>query len=83
MRRIAVLLATGAVLITGGAQAQRQETLKAALVALTDDPELRRTFEEGLAALMDGAPDIEMLEAPKMLGMAGIRRSTPLIARIP
>ena len=43
----------------------------------------RIELEEGLAALLDGAPDIEMLEAPKMLGISGIRRSTPLIARIP
>ena len=34
------------------------------------------------AALMDGAPDIELVEAPQMLGFGGIRRSTPLIARI-
>jgi cytochrome P450 len=43
----------------------------------------RIEMEEGLAALMDAAPDIEMLEAPRMLGFGGIRRSTPLIARIP
>lgn len=43
----------------------------------------RIELEEGLAALMDGAPGIEMIEAPQMLGLAGIRRSTPLIARIP
>ena len=43
----------------------------------------RIELEEGLAALLDGAPDIEMIEAPKMLGISGIRRSTPLIARIP
>ena len=43
----------------------------------------RLELEEGLAALMDGAPGIEMIEAPRMLGLGGIRRSTPLIARIP
>lgn len=43
----------------------------------------RIELEEGLAALMDGAPDIEMLEAPRMVGISGIRQSTPLIARIP
>lgn len=43
----------------------------------------RLELEEGLAALMDGAPDIELVEAPKMLSVGGIRRSTPLIARIP
>lgn len=43
----------------------------------------RLELEEGLAALMDGAPDIEMLEAPRLIGIAGIRQSTPLIACIP
>lgn len=43
----------------------------------------RIELEEGLAALMDGAPDIELVEMPRMLGNLGIRRSTPLIARIP
>jgi hypothetical protein len=42
----------------------------------------RIELEEGLAALMEGVPEIEMIEAPKMLGFGGIRRSTPLIARI-
>ncbi|MBY8976948.1 cytochrome P450 [Rhodobacteraceae bacterium NNCM2] len=42
----------------------------------------RIELEEGLAALLDGAPEIEMIEAPRMLGFSGIRRSTPLIARI-
>ncbi len=42
----------------------------------------RIEMEEGLAALMDAAPGIEMIEAPRMLGFGGIRRSTPLIARI-
>lgn len=42
----------------------------------------RIELEEGLAALMDAAPDIELIEAPRMLGFGGIRRSTPLIARI-
>ena len=43
----------------------------------------RIEMEEGLAALMDAAPDIQLVEAPRLLGNAGIRRSTPLIARIP
>ncbi len=43
----------------------------------------RLEMEEGLAALMDGAPDIEMIEAPRLPGPVGIRKSTPLIARIP
>lgn len=40
-------------------------------------------MEEGLAALLDNAPSLEMVEAPQMLGFSGIRRSTPLMARIP
>ncbi|MEX0280390.1 MAG: cytochrome P450 [Arenibacterium sp.] len=43
----------------------------------------RIEMEEGLAALMDAVPDIELVTAPRLLGNAGIRRSTPLIARIP
>ena len=43
----------------------------------------RIELEEGLAALLDAAPDIEMLEVPRMIGLSGIRQSTPLIARIP
>lgn len=43
----------------------------------------RIELEEGLASLMDAAPNIEMLEAPRMVGYGGIRQSTPLIARIP
>lgn len=42
----------------------------------------RIELEEGLAALMDAAPGMEMIEAPRMLGLFGIRRSTPLMARI-
>jgi cytochrome P450 len=42
----------------------------------------RIEMEEGLAALMDAAPDIELIEAPRLVGNSGIRRSTPLIARI-
>lgn len=42
----------------------------------------RIEMEEGLAALLDGAPDITLIEAPRMLGFGGIRRATPLIARI-
>jgi cytochrome P450 len=43
----------------------------------------RLELEEGLAPLMDGAPEIELVEAPRMLSVGGIRRSTPLLARIP
>ncbi|MEX0337769.1 MAG: cytochrome P450 [Arenibacterium sp.] len=43
----------------------------------------RIEMEEGLAALLDAAPNMELIEAPRLLGNAGIRRSTPLIARIP
>ena len=43
----------------------------------------RLEMEEGLTALLDGAPDIEMIEAPKMVGVLGLRKSTPMIARIP
>ena len=42
----------------------------------------RIELEEGLAALIEAVPEIEMVEAPQMLGMTGIRRSTPMIARI-
>ncbi len=42
----------------------------------------RIELEEGLAALMEAVPEIEMIEAPHMLGFGGIRRSTPLVARI-
>lgn len=43
----------------------------------------RLEMEEGLTALLDGAPDIEMIDAPKMVGTLGLRKSTPMIARIP
>ncbi|MDS9469380.1 cytochrome P450 [Paracoccus sp. MBLB3053] len=42
----------------------------------------RIELEEGLAALLDDASGIELIEAPRMMGISGIRRSTPLIARI-
>lgn len=42
----------------------------------------RIELEEGLAALTTAVPEIEMIKAPQMLGFTGIRRSTPLIARI-
>ncbi|MBU2360265.1 MAG: cytochrome P450 [Alphaproteobacteria bacterium] len=42
----------------------------------------RIELEEGLAALIAGAPGIELIEAPRMLGFSGIRQSTPLIAHI-
>ena len=43
----------------------------------------RMEMEEGLAALMDAAPNIELINAPQMLGVIGLRKSTPMIARIP
>ena len=42
----------------------------------------RIEMEEGLAALIADVPEIELIEAPQMLGFTGIRRSTPMIARI-
>ena len=42
----------------------------------------RLEMEEGLAALLDGAPDIELIEAPEMVGLLGLRKSTPMIAQI-
>jgi cytochrome P450 len=42
----------------------------------------RIELEEGLAALVDAAPGIEMLERPSIHGFGGIRRATPLVARI-
>ncbi|MFC6636967.1 cytochrome P450 [Sulfitobacter sp. JBTF-M27] len=42
----------------------------------------RLEMEEGLAALLDGAPDIEMVKAPEMIGVLGLRKSTPMIVRI-
>jgi len=43
----------------------------------------RLEMEEGLTALLDGAPDIELIEAPEMVGILGLRKSTPMIVRIP
>lgn len=43
----------------------------------------RLEMEEGLAALLDGAPDIELIEAPEMVGILGLRKSTAMIVRIP
>jgi cytochrome P450 family 103 len=42
----------------------------------------RIELEEGLAALMAGAPGIELVSAPHMEGTSGIRRTTPLMAII-
>lgn len=42
----------------------------------------RIEMEEGLEVLLDGAPGLTMIEAPEMTGFAGIRKSTPMIARI-
>jgi cytochrome P450 len=42
----------------------------------------RIELEESLAALMDAAPGMEMIEAPHVTGYGGIRRTSSLIARI-
>ncbi len=42
----------------------------------------RIELEEGLAALMAGAPGIELVSPPRMEGTSGIRRTTPLMAII-
>ena len=42
----------------------------------------RIELEEGLAALMDLAPELTLVEAPRMLGFSGIRRATPMVLRI-
>jgi len=42
----------------------------------------RIELEEGLAALMDAAPNIQLITAPSMEGFSGIRRSTPMITLI-
>lgn len=38
----------------------------------------RLEMEEGLAALLSAAPDIEMFEAPRMIGFGGIRQITSM-----
>lgn len=43
----------------------------------------RIEMEEGLAALIAGAPDIVLEKAPRMLGFGGIRQITPMLVRIP
>ena len=43
----------------------------------------RLEMEESLAALLAGAPHIEMEVAPRMLGFGGIRQITPMEVRIP
>ena len=42
----------------------------------------RIELEEGLAALIEAAPEITFVEAPRMLGFSGIRRATPMVLRI-
>ena len=43
----------------------------------------RLEMEEGLAALIAAAPDIELVEAPRLLGFGGVRQITPMRVRIP
>lgn len=43
----------------------------------------RLEMQEGLAALIAGASDIELLAPPKMIGFGGIRQITPMPVRIP
>lgn len=43
----------------------------------------RIEMEQALRALAVGAPDIELLEAPEIIGFGGIRRITPMMVRIP
>ena len=50
MRSHAVLFALAGMLVANVAAPQEPVTLKAALVALTDDAQVRATFEDGLAA---------------------------------
>ncbi|WP_337660601.1 cytochrome P450 [Anderseniella sp. Alg231-50] len=42
----------------------------------------RIEMEESLAAILDGAPRIELLSPPRMLGFGGIRQITPMQVRI-
>jgi cytochrome P450 len=42
----------------------------------------RLEMEEGLSALIAGAPDIEMESPPRMIGFGGIRQITPMPVRI-
>ncbi len=42
----------------------------------------RIELEEGLAALMEAAPGIMLVEAPRMFGFSGIRRATPMVLHI-
>jgi cytochrome P450 len=43
----------------------------------------RIELEEALAALVAAAPDIELVEVPRVIGFGGIRRVTPMMVRIP
>lgn len=49
MKRAGIFLAISAAIFTYGGRAQEIETLKVALVALTDDADVRAQFEDGLA----------------------------------
>ena len=43
----------------------------------------RIEMEEGLNALLAAAPDLEVLQTPRMIGSGGIRQITPMTARLP
>lgn len=43
----------------------------------------RLEMEESLKALLEAVPEIEIEEAPRMIGFGGIRQITPMIVRIP
>lgn len=43
----------------------------------------RIEMEESLAAILDGAPEIELQTRPRMMGFGGIRQITPMKVRIP
>ncbi|MEO0659090.1 MAG: cytochrome P450 [Pseudomonadota bacterium] len=43
----------------------------------------RIEMEESLAALLDAAPEMELVSAPNMLGFGGLRSVTPMTVRIP
>lgn len=42
----------------------------------------RIEMEEALAALIGNAPEVELLEAPRLVGFAGLRQITPMRVRI-
>ncbi|MEM7634582.1 MAG: cytochrome P450, partial [Pseudomonadota bacterium] len=43
----------------------------------------RIEMEESLAAILNGAPEIELQTRPRMMGFGGIRQITPMKVRIP